>query len=146
MVRTSCRLLLVSSALVMALVALSLGGGIRPASADMVVLIHEGTLFNGDANCDGWLNSLDALAVLQFDAGLLDMLVYPAGGDSNGDGESDSTDALLILHFDAGFMPDLYANACIMVDLGHEPPPPGRSFIGPPLNSHMAPDDDNREP
>lgn len=83
--------------------------------ADPVALSHEGTLFNGDANCDARIDSLDALAVLQFDGGQLDELVYPPGGDSNGDGKIDSTDALLILQFDAGFMPDLYANACIML-------------------------------
>lgn len=115
--RTTCRLLLVSGALVIAVAALSFGGSVGLASAVPVTLSHEGTLFNGDANCDGWINSLDALAVLQFDAELLDTLVYPDGGDSNGDGKINSTDALLILQFDAGFMPDLFPNSCIVVGL-----------------------------
>ena len=76
--------------------------------------------FNGDANCDGTVNSLDALAVLQFEAGLLDALVFPDGGDPNEDGEINSLDALLILQFDAGLMPDRTPNPCISI-----PPGPG---------------------
>ena len=48
----------------------------RIASADAVALGDDSVLFNGDANCDGSIDSLDALVVLQFDAGLLDTLKH----------------------------------------------------------------------
>ena len=112
MVRTTGLLLLIS-ALIIAVAALSLGGGIHPTSAEVVPLSHDGNWFNGDANCDQRIDGLDALAVLQLEAGLLDTLVFPAGGDSNRDGKVNSMDALLILQFHAGFMPDLDADICI---------------------------------
>ena len=72
-----------------------------PASAGVATLGDDSVFFNGDANCDGVIDSLDALAVLQFDAGLLE--------------------------FDAGFMPDLFPNACFRVGpLVAPKPPPGR--------------------
>ena len=87
-------------------------GDLTPAA-----LGHGGPLFTGDVNCDGRIDSLDALAVLQFEAGLLDKLIFPDGGDSNEDGKINSIDALLILRFDAGLMPDKRPNSCIRVGL-----------------------------
>lgn len=87
-----------------------------PASAGITPLGGNGLLFNGDANCDGTIDSLDALAVLQFNAGLLDTLKHLPGGDPNEDGEVNSTDALLILQFVAGFLPDRSAITCAVVD------------------------------
>ena len=93
----------------------------------MVGLGDDSVYFNGDANCDGMIDSLDALAVLQFDAGLLDTLKCPDDGDPKGDGEINSQDILPILQFDAGFMPDLFPNACFRVGpLVAPKPPPGR--------------------
>lgn len=69
--------------------------------------------FNGDANCDDSIDSLDALLVLQFEAGLVDRLIFPEGTDSNKDGKIDSRDALLILQFNAGLMPDKMPNFCV---------------------------------
>ncbi len=97
--------------------------GPRPAAvAGIIALGQEPDWFNGDANCDGRINSLDALAVLQFEAGLLEALLFPDGGDANGDSKVNSVDALLILQFDAGLMPDRTPNSCISI-----PPGPGPS-------------------
>ena len=91
-------------------------GPVDPASAGMATLGDDSVFFNGDANCDGRIDSLDALAVLQFDAGLLDTLKHLPGGDPNEDGEVNSTDALLILQFVAGFIPDRSPLTCLVVD------------------------------
>ena len=74
---------------------------------------QEPNWFNGDANCDGRIDSLDALAVLQFEAGLLEELPDPVGGDPNEDGTVESADALLILQFHAGLIPDRTPNLCL---------------------------------
>jgi hypothetical protein len=58
----------------------------------------------GDVNCDGRVNSLDALAVLQFSAGLLEEVVCPANADVNDDGVINTLDAALILQFSAGLI------------------------------------------
>lgn len=55
----------------------------------------------GDADCDGEVNSIDALLVLQLHAGLTPTLPCPGAGDVNGDGRVDSVDAALILQLDA---------------------------------------------
>ena len=49
----------------------------------------------GDANCDGSVNSIDALLVLQLHAGLIDGVCGDV--DVNGDGVANSLDAMLIL-------------------------------------------------
>ena len=61
----------------------------------------------GDANCDGNMNSLDALAILQFSAGLIDSLPCPDEADVNGNGRVDSLDAALVLQFVAGLVDEL---------------------------------------
>ena len=65
----------------------------------------------GDANCDGFADSLDAALVLQLEAGLD---VFLAGfPDANEDGRVTSIDAALILQFDAGLLIDRYAAGCL---------------------------------
>lgn len=59
---------------------------------------------NGDANCGGVADSIDAAIVLQFGAGLLDELACPDAADVTGDGIIDSRDAALILQFGAGLL------------------------------------------
>ena len=61
----------------------------------------------GDVGCDGTVNSLDALAILQFDAGLIASLTCGQNADVNGDGSVNSLDAILILQFDAGLISSL---------------------------------------
>ena len=58
----------------------------------------------GDVNRDNVVNSLDALAVLQYEADLLSSLPNLASGDLNDDGEVDSIDALFILWIEAGLI------------------------------------------
>jgi len=59
---------------------------------------------NGDVNCDGAVNEIDAQLVLQYEAGLIPMLPCPSGGDVNGDGTANSIDAMLILQLDIGLI------------------------------------------
>jgi len=62
---------------------------------------------NGDANKDGETNSVDALLVLQHDAGLLAELAYPENCDVNEDGAINALDAELVLQFNAGLIEGL---------------------------------------
>jgi hypothetical protein len=57
----------------------------------------------GDANCDGWITSVDAAYVLQFVATLTDALPCPDSGATPG-AVITSADALLILQYDAGLI------------------------------------------
>ncbi len=56
----------------------------------------------GDANCDGAVNSIDALLVLQFESALLDDLPCADEADLDADGAVTSLDATLILQMEAG--------------------------------------------
>ena len=58
----------------------------------------------GDANCDGIRNSIDAAIVLQFDAALIDSVPCPVGADVNLDGAINSVDAAIILQREAGLL------------------------------------------
>lgn len=58
----------------------------------------------GDANDDGTTNSLDALAMLQYAAGLVTMLPDLEAADVNDDGLITSIDAALTLQFSAGLL------------------------------------------
>ena len=59
---------------------------------------------NGDANCDGVVNSIDALIVLQFVARLRSSVPCPNLADYNHDGRITAVDAALILQRDAGLI------------------------------------------
>ena len=61
----------------------------------------------GDTSCDGIVNSIDALLLLQFDAALLGSLPCGQNADANQDGEVNAIDATLILQFDAGLIDSL---------------------------------------
>jgi len=80
-----------ASALMAALIVL-----IMPASA--------GVQPAGDANCDGVVSSLDAVIVLQFDAGLLDRAPCHLQADASFDGIVTSLDAAIILQREAGLL------------------------------------------
>ena len=64
---------------------------------------------DGDVNCDGETNSIDAALVLQYTAALIDTLDCALGADVNMDGFIESIDAALILQFEAGFLERLPA-------------------------------------
>ncbi|MCH8160677.1 MAG: dockerin type I repeat-containing protein, partial [Chloroflexi bacterium] len=58
----------------------------------------------GDANCDGAVDSRDAVIILQFFARLTDSLPCESVADANGNGTIGSIDAALILQLDAGLI------------------------------------------
>lgn len=62
----------------------------------------------GDVNGDGWVDSLDAALILQYDAGIKEDLSDSAlkAADVNGDDWVDSIDASMILRYDAGIIED----------------------------------------
>ena len=57
----------------------------------------------GDADCNGEIESIDAVYVLQYSALLIDSVPCPDNADKNGDGAIDALDAALILQHVAGF-------------------------------------------
>ena len=59
---------------------------------------------NGDVDCTGGTNPIDALLVLQFSARLIDTLPCHNEGDVNGDGRIGPLDAALILQISAGLL------------------------------------------
>lgn len=61
----------------------------------------------GDVNDDGFVDSLDALFLLQFEADLLDSLPNPDSADVNEDGDINVFDAALVLQFTAGLLGSL---------------------------------------
>ena len=62
----------------------------------------------GDANGDGDIDSLDAVVIFKYDAGLVDLTAEQlAYCDVTGDGEVDSLDSVVILKYDAGIIDDL---------------------------------------
>ncbi len=59
----------------------------------------------GDINGDGFIDYLDAMTALRYDAELITLEDEQAlAGDVNGDGAVDSLDAILILRYDAGLI------------------------------------------
>ncbi len=73
-----------------------------------VTALYERTYLVGDANLDGIVNSLDAAAVLKYDAALLDLsdLAWLCA-DANWNGEVNSLDAAMILKYDADLLAQL---------------------------------------
>ena len=61
----------------------------------------------GDANCNMTVDSIDAMLVLQFGAGLTPSLPCLETADANQDGSVNVLDAALILQFSAGLLPSL---------------------------------------
>ena len=68
---------------------------------------EEDAVGNGDALCDDRMDSIDALVILHYSAGLLSPLPCAERGDVNDDGFVDAFDASLILQHVAGLLPAL---------------------------------------
>ncbi len=64
-------------------------------------------LSQGDADCSGEVNAIDAALVQQLVAGLVDSLSCEANADANGDGSINAIDAALILQLTAGLLDQL---------------------------------------
>jgi len=62
---------------------------------------------NGDVNCDGSANAIDASLMLQLQADLVEQLECEAAGDTNEDGILNAIDTALVLQFTAGLIPGL---------------------------------------
>jgi hypothetical protein len=62
---------------------------------------------NGDANCNGIVDSIDVALILQFTAGLLNSLQCEDFVDIDDDGRIDTIDAALILQYIAGLLDEL---------------------------------------
>lgn len=58
----------------------------------------------GDFNCDGEVNAIDAVIILQIEAGMAIPLPCTGDADVNHDDELDALDALLILQYSAGLI------------------------------------------
>lgn len=61
----------------------------------------------GDVNCDGSVDPVDAVFLLQLEAALIDELPCPDAGDVDEDGQTTLIDAALILQFSAGLVDSL---------------------------------------
>jgi hypothetical protein len=68
---------------------------------------EEEEIQSDESLCDGVVESIDALVVLQYSAGLIVSKPCSASGDINGDGSIDARDAALILQHVAGLLPNL---------------------------------------
>lgn len=88
--------------------AIAVAAGVALTLAAAVPGAHAGFHVCGDPTNDGVVSAVDALYVLQVDAGLVD-LPAPAfsSTDVNNDGAVNARDALFILQYDAGLVPDL---------------------------------------
>ena len=76
-------------------------------SASCVVNVVEATEL-GDTNVDGYVDNLDALMILKYDAGIIELeYEQEIVSDVNCDGYIDNLDALMILKYDAGIIDSL---------------------------------------
>ncbi len=74
-------------------------------TGDDVIATPEVEITLGDINEDGFIDYLDAMTALRYDAELVTLDDNQLlAGDVNGDGSVDSLDAILILRYDAGLI------------------------------------------
>lgn len=82
--------------------------GATGASVSVNVSGEAVVVEKGDVNEDGSVDNLDAVMVLRYDAGTVELNdTARSRGDLNGDGVIDNLDATIILKYDAGLIPDL---------------------------------------
>jgi hypothetical protein len=86
-----------------AIVLLGLALTLAAAGALMPAGRANAAGLRGDADCTGTVDALDALAVIQYSAGL-SMPSCIGNADASGDGRVNPIDALLILQLDAGLI------------------------------------------
>ncbi|MBQ7646536.1 MAG: InlB B-repeat-containing protein, partial [Clostridia bacterium] len=81
-------------------------GTLYEQNADITLYAVWGkNIILGDVNCDGEIDSMDAVETFKYDAGLVDLDADQLfAADVNGDGEADSSDAVMILKYDAGII------------------------------------------
>lgn len=85
-----------------------LGTGDRIGSSIPIDVIATATDFEfGDVNCDGTVDSVDALQILQASSRAEGSLPCSEDGDMNGDARANSIDAALILQYSAGLLDEL---------------------------------------
>jgi len=79
------------------------------AGPDMLTVDCQGGLpeLNGDSDCNGSVNSIDAALILQNGAGLLANVPCPGGADVDDNGMINAIDAALVLQFTAGLLDEL---------------------------------------
>jgi len=75
-----------------------------PGPTTTATATSPGGVLIGDVNCDGLVNAIDALFVLQFIAGLLPAFPCPDAADVDGSGAVTAIDAALILQHAAGLI------------------------------------------
>ena len=78
---------------------------LHPQQRGMIIV--QGSVLAGDADCSGDVSAIDAALMLQLSAGLIDELPCPQNGDANFDGMTNAVDAALVLQFVAGLLPTL---------------------------------------
>ena len=79
---------------------------IHPALQRGVIIVSPDGLI-GDVNCDGNVNAIDSVLILQFVAGMLDELACGENSDTNADGSTNAIDAALVLQLSAGLLGEL---------------------------------------
>jgi len=104
----------------------------------------------GDVTCDGLLNAVDALYILQTSANLIPLTSLPCGEDADisRDGQVNSIDATVILQFVAGLLPNLFPTSTPGPKLTPTPTPigPGVEFsIGADVDGDGAEDCSTRQ-
>ncbi len=82
----------------------------------------------GDVNCSGNVDSIDALLVLQYAAGMPVLVCEQSHSDVNWDGAVNALDAALILQVEAGVIPEFPPGVIHFCDPSYPtvciPPPP----------------------
>ena len=84
-------------------------GAIESISSDVTInAVYTKNYLLGDANNDGYVDNLDAVYILRYDASLIDETeIREIAADVNKDGLIDNLDATLVLKYVAGLIDSL---------------------------------------